>query len=172
VFPLSVPWHKVLATSVVSARSRFSTTVVFLFFEEYDVASGIDATKKRPIRGIGGRTMTIGCATIPIPLSAIGITIAVEFQISESNFRSVLSLADVERNMFQDDNCWVQRECIYQTGKSPRSPRNVRHSPQCRNVSSQSPAPKMSRWSPRVVFTTVQTVLRDFFNKGCKLTGR
>jgi hypothetical protein len=70
-----------------------------LYCEEFGVAPRIDPTKKRPIKGIGGRRMTIGCPTIPIPLSTIGITITVDFQIIEGNVPSLLSLADVKRNM-------------------------------------------------------------------------
>jgi hypothetical protein len=43
--------------------------------------------------------MTIGCAKIPIPLSAIGIAILVDFQIMDGSVPSLLSLADVKGNM-------------------------------------------------------------------------
>ena len=69
------------------------------YCEEFGVVPHIRTTARKPIRGIGGRKLTIGSATIPVPFSAIGVTITVEFQIIGEDVPSLLSLADIKRNM-------------------------------------------------------------------------
>jgi hypothetical protein len=62
-----------------------------LYCEEYGVVPNFDASRKRPIQGIGGRKVNIGCAILPIPLKGIGTTIMVNFQITDENVPSLRS---------------------------------------------------------------------------------
>jgi hypothetical protein len=89
----------IIIDSGANISSIMSLKQYRLYCEEFGVVPRIRTAARKPIRGIGGRKMTIGSATIPVPFSAIGVTITVNFQIIKEEVPSLLSLADIKRNM-------------------------------------------------------------------------
>lgn len=58
----------------------------------------IDRTDDRSLKGICGRTLPVGTATIPIPFADLDLIIDVKFRIINEDCPSLLSLRDMKEN--------------------------------------------------------------------------
>lgn len=68
------------------------------YCEQFQVPVHINREDTRNLNGIGGRSKSIGTATIPVPFSDLNLVIDVRFQIVTDDVPTLLSMKDMMDN--------------------------------------------------------------------------
>lgn len=89
----------VIMDSACNRSSMMSLKQYKVYCNEFGAVAHIDTAKSKQINGIASnKVKAIGSAIVPIPFPGIGITVEVEFFITESDTPTLLSLRDMKEN--------------------------------------------------------------------------
>ena len=88
----------ILIDTCANKSSVISPSQYRAYCETFQVPCNILKQNIRSLKGIGGKSVSIGTATIPVPFKDLNLVIDVTFQILDSNVPTLLSMKDMHDN--------------------------------------------------------------------------